>query len=80
MREEELARYAQTASSAGLTVSEWARQALRAAASSQSDGDVDVKLAAIRRAVAVQSGGREADIETMLAETDAGQLGVSTRP
>jgi hypothetical protein len=39
-----------------------------------SDGDVEAKLAAIRKAVSHRSGGREVDIETMLAETEAGRL------
>jgi hypothetical protein len=39
-----------------------------------SDGDVEAKLAAVRKAVSHRSGGREVDIETMLAETEAGRL------
>jgi hypothetical protein len=74
VRDEELARYSRTADAAGLSLSEWARQALRTAAREHSSGNVEVKLAAIQRAVRHQPGGREVDIETMLAETDAGYL------
>ena len=71
----ELERFATTADAAGLTLSEWARQTLRAAERSTSSGDVDARLAIIRKAAAFQTGGREVDIEEMLAETEAGRLG-----
>jgi hypothetical protein len=69
----EIERYAQTAEAAGLSMSEWARQALRAAVREASSGDVEARLALIRRAVGNRTGGREVDIETMLAETEAGR-------
>lgn len=69
----ELERFASTADAAGLSMSEWARQALRSAEREFSRGDVDAKLAVIRRAVGHESGSREVDIETMLAETEAGR-------
>ncbi len=70
----EIERYAQTAEAAGLSMSEWARQALRAATREASSGDVEARLALIRRAAGNRTGGREVDIETMLAETEAGRL------
>jgi hypothetical protein len=75
IRDEELRRFSNTAESAGLTLSEWARQALREAERSQSSGDVEAKLATIDRAVNVQRSGREVDIDVMLAETQTGRLG-----
>jgi hypothetical protein len=70
----EIERYAQTAEAAGLSMSEWARQALRTAVREASSGDVEAKLALIRRAAGNRTGGHEVDIETMLAETEAGRL------
>jgi hypothetical protein len=72
--DDELERYAQTADAAGLSLSEWARQAFRVAERERSNGDVEAKLAVIRRAVSLETGGREVDIDTMLAETEAGRL------
>jgi hypothetical protein len=72
--DDELERFARTADAAGLSMSEWARQALRVAERNASSGDVEAKLAAIRKAVSYETGGREVDIETMLAETEAGRL------
>ncbi len=74
VKDEELERYARTAEAAGLSMSEWARQALRAAQRERSSGDVEAKLAAIRKAVSLETDGREVDIDTMLAETEAGRL------
>jgi len=72
--DEELERYARTADAAGVSMSEWVRQALRVADREASSGDVEAKLAVIRKAVSHRSGGREVDIDTMLAETEAGRL------
>jgi hypothetical protein len=72
--DEDLERYRQTAQAQGVNVSEWVRQALRVAERDRSSGDVEAKLAAIRKAVSYETGGREVDIETMLAETEAGRL------
>lgn len=72
--DDELERFSRTADAAGLSMSEWARQALRVAERGASSGDVEAKLAAIRKAVSYETGGREVDIETMLAETEAGRL------
>jgi hypothetical protein len=40
----------------------------------ESDGDFEDKLALIRKAAGNRTGGREVDIETMLAETEAARL------
>lgn len=69
----ELEGYRRTARAAGLTVSEWARQALRAAERESSSGDVQAKLAVIRRAVDLESTGREVDVREMLTEVEAGR-------
>ncbi|MCW3019644.1 MAG: vapB13 [Solirubrobacterales bacterium] len=72
--DEELEGYASTAEALGLTVSEWVRQSLRAAEREVSTGDVDAKLAAIRKAAGYRFQEREVDIDTMLAETEASRL------
>ncbi|MFI5005313.1 MAG: antitoxin [Solirubrobacterales bacterium] len=69
----DLERYERTARAAGMSTSEWVRQALRVAQREFSDGDVDAKLAAIRRAASYNLG-PEVDIETMLAEIETGRL------
>lgn len=70
--DEELERYARTADAVGLTMSEWVRQSLRAAERQVSTGDVEAKLAVIRKAVTYNF--PAPDIDTMLAETEAGRL------
>jgi len=67
-------RYRSQAQAQGVNISEWVRQALRVAERERSSGDVEAKLAAIRKAVSHETGGREVDIDTMLAETEAGRL------
>jgi hypothetical protein len=67
-------RYRRIAQAEGVNISEWVRQALRAAQREASDGDVEAKLAVIRKAVSHQTAGREVEIDTMLAETEAGRL------
>jgi hypothetical protein len=57
-----------------VTLSEWVRQALRVAEREKSTGDVEAKLALIRKAASYETGGREVDIDTMLAEIEAGRL------
>jgi hypothetical protein len=74
VKDEELERFERTANVLGLSVSEWVRQSLRAAERQVSTGDVEAKLAAIRKAADYQFQGREVDVETMLAETEAGRL------
>jgi len=71
--DEELERWSRTADAVGLTMSEWARQALRKAERETSSGDVEAKLAAIRKAASYNFPASP-DIETMLAETEAGYL------
>jgi|HubBroStandDraft_6_1064221.scaffolds.fasta_scaffold32596_2 hypothetical protein len=70
----DLLGYERTAQAAGLSLSEWVRQALRAAQRETSSGDVEAKLALIRKAASYEIGGSEVDIDTMLAETEAGRL------
>jgi hypothetical protein len=72
--DEDLELYARSADAAGLTLSEWARQALRVAERERSSGDVEAKLALIHKATSYETGGEEVDIDTMLAETEAGRL------
>jgi hypothetical protein len=74
IKDEELERFERTAHALGLSVSEWVRQSLRAAERQVSTGDVEVKLAAIRKAASYQFQGREVDVATMLAEIDTGRL------
>jgi hypothetical protein len=75
LADEELERYEQVAEALGLTVSEWVRQSLRTAERQVSTGDVERKLAAIRKAASYEyHQGREVDIDTMLAEAETGRL------
>ena len=71
--DEELERYARTSQAAGLTLSEWARQALRTAELGSSTGDVAAKLELIRRAAASYDFPAP-DIDTILVETETGYL------
>jgi len=57
----------------GLTLSEWARQALRSARAERSQGDRARKLAAVR--AAVRHSFPVGDIETMLEEIERGYGG-----
>jgi hypothetical protein len=66
--EADLERYERSASASGLTLSAWARQALNTAERETSSGDVEAKLAAIRRAA--QCSFPVSDIDTMLAEIE----------
>jgi hypothetical protein len=72
--DEELEGYARTAQAVGLTMSEWVRQSLRAAEREVSTGNVEAKIAAIRKAASYEFQEREVDIDTMLAETEAARL------
>lgn len=67
--EDELERYECSAKAAGLTVSAWARQAMNAAERHTSNGDVEAKLAVIRKA-ATYNLTPAVDIDTMLAENE----------
>jgi len=66
----ELRRFRRAAKQAGMTLSEWVRQTLRRAERSVSTGDVERKLAAIRRAAKYEF--PAPDIEQMLEEIEKG--------
>ena len=68
--EAELARFRRAARERGVTVSQWAREVLRAAESATADGDPAAKLAAIRGAT--RHGFPAPDIDEMLAEIERG--------
>lgn len=73
MRDEDMERYARTADDAGVTLSEWVRQALRVAERERASGDVEAKLALIRRAAGYNFPA-EPDIDTLLAEMEAARV------
>jgi hypothetical protein len=68
----ELAHFQRAARSAGLTLSEWARQTLRRAEREVAVGHPEAKLAAIRAAANHRF--PTADIDQMLAEIERGYL------
>ncbi len=68
----EYRQIARIAKARGLTVSEWVRQALREAASAEPVIDRGRKLAAIR--VGAACAFPTADIDTMLADIERGQV------
>lgn len=72
LAEADLERYERSAQASGQTLSEWVRQAMNVAERERSSGDVEAKLAAIRRAAA-HNGHPEVDIDTMLAEIEMGR-------
>jgi hypothetical protein len=59
-------------SSAGMTVSEWVRQALRKMRRDRSTLDADAKIEAVR--AATKYGFPVGDIDTMLDEIESGYL------
>lgn len=69
VREDDLERYERSARASGQTLSEWARQAMNASERERSSGDVEAKLALIRKA-ATYNLTPAVDIDTMLAEID----------
>lgn len=71
--ESDLERYERSAQAAGQTLSEWARQAMNLAERERSSGDVEAKLAAIRKAAAYNDGLPAVDIDQMLAEIERGR-------
>jgi hypothetical protein len=73
VRDDDMERYARTADAAGLTLSEWVRQALRVAELERSSSDVEAKLALIRKAASYNFPA-EPDIDTLLAEMEAARL------
>ena len=66
-------RYRSTAQAQGVNISEWVRQALRVAERERSSGNVEAKLAAIRKAASYNFP-VEPDINTLLAEMEASRL------
>ena len=70
--DEEVRRFEQCARAEGLTLSSWARQALRAAEREVSVGDPDRKLTAIR--AAYQYAFPAPDPVTMLEEIEQGYV------
>lgn len=68
VKEEDLERYERSAQASGQTLSEWARQAMNAAEWHTSSGDVETKLAAIRKAATYNF--PVPDIDTLLAENE----------
>jgi hypothetical protein len=72
--DEELERYARTAEAVGMSMSEWVRQSLRTAERQVSSGNVEAKLAAIRKAAGYNFPMPEVDIDTMLDEIETGRL------
>lgn len=74
VRDDDMERYERSAQADGVTLSEWVRQALRVAERERSSGDVEAKLALLRKAASYEFGGTEVDIDTMLAEIEAGRL------
>ena len=77
MDESELAAIREAAQRRGMTVSEWARAALREARRSDSSGDAGRKLAAIR--AADRHSYPTSDIDSMLSEIALG-YGEATEP
>ena len=68
--EAEYAALQASATSRGMTMAEWVRQALAAARRDASTADVDRKLAAIR--AAVRHAGPTGPIERLIGETERG--------
>lgn len=71
MSEAEVASLRQVAGRAGLTVSEWARRALRAARNAQSVPSPASKLEALERALGCNH--PTGDIDEMLADIERGR-------
>lgn len=67
----DMERYERSARADGVTLSEWVRQALRVAERERSTGDVEAKLALIRKAASYNFLPAEPDIDTLLAEMEA---------
>jgi hypothetical protein len=68
VREDDLQRYECSAQASGQTLSEWVRQAMNVAEQRMSNGNVEAKLAAIRKAATCNL--PVSDIDTMLAENE----------
>jgi hypothetical protein len=72
----DLERYERSAQAAGVSVSEWVRQALSVAQREASSSDLDAKLSAVRGALGHDF--PAPDIDTMLAEIEAGYRGTDS--
>jgi hypothetical protein len=70
VKEDDLQRYERSAQASGQTLSEWVRQAMNAAEWRTASGDVEAKLAVIRKAATYNF--PVPDIDTMLAEIEMG--------
>ncbi len=70
--DDDLRAFEESARALGLALSAWVRQTLRRAQQEVALGDVETKLAAIRRAATYSF--PAPDIETMLAEVERGYL------
>ncbi len=73
----EYRRLQQVAKRKQMTISEWARHALRVAAAEEPTGSGDKKLAVIR--AAARRAAPTADIEQMLAEIESGYVPKASR-
>ena len=73
MQDEEWRQVERLARKHGMTLSEWARQALRKARLASAETNVEAKLNAIRTA-AMLTDAPAPDIEQMLRETERGYL------
>ena len=69
--EEEMTSLRQAARRTGLTVSEWARQALRRARDEQAGPTAEIRLRALERALACNH--PTGDIDEMLADIERGR-------
>ncbi len=70
LEEPEMREIRRAAKAKRMTVAEWVRQALRAARREDPAGDIEKKLAAVRKAVKHRF--PTADIDQMIAETERG--------
>lgn len=77
LADEDLARYERAAKAAGLTLSEWVRQALGQVERTTSTGDVDRKVRAVREALHYHFPAPE--IDQLLREIEGGSLGQTER-
>lgn len=68
VKENDLQRYERSAQASGQTLSEWVRQAMNVAERERSSGDVEAKLAAVRKAATYRF--PVPDIDTLLAENE----------
>jgi hypothetical protein len=72
LKDPEYREIQRAAHSRSMSIAEWVRQALAQARRQEPLGDVEKKLAAIRKAALYES--PTSDIDTMLAEIESGYL------